>query len=150
MMNWSALQKGVKFTLPDSGLDVWLRPVDFTIYALYSGLTDELLAIVLKAIQESDGQITLEAPTVSDVGGNLLQSRRLMEGYAKCAFVTPRVVDDPQTENDISPKWMSWGDLSYIYQMFNLSLPQLIRFSERQTEGLRPVPDESVVPDTSE
>lgn len=144
MMNWSALQKGVKFTLPDTGLDVWLRPVDFTIYALYSGLTDELLAIVLKAIQESDGQITLEAPTVTDVGGNLLQSRRLMEGYAKCAFVTPRVVDDPQTENDISPKWLSWGDLQFVYGMFNASLPELLRFSEEQAKRLLAVSDQPV------
>ena len=140
-MSWTALKQGVKFTLPDSGLEVWLRPVDFTIYAAYAGLADELMTIVLKSLESAsgDGKLIADVPLISSVSDGLIQSRQLMEGYAKCAFVTPRAVDNPVGENEIDPKWLSWADLNYVYTTFNLSLPQLIRFSEEQAAGLQPV-----------
>jgi len=143
MTDWKALQKGVRFVLPESGLEVFLRPVDFTIFAAYADLTDEMSGIIQSAIKELTGQVSLEVPNIS-IGENLVQSRRVMEGYAKCAFASPRAVDNPTQENEINPAWLGWKDLGFVYGLFNLSLPELIRFSEEQAQSLQSVSDEPV------
>lgn len=148
MTNWQTLKQGVKFTLPDCGLEVRLRPVDFTIQAAYGGFSDEMMSVILKSVREMEGQIVLENLDLgATVGQMLLQSRTLMEGYARCAFVTPRIVDDPQDEDEISAQWLSMKDLQFVYGMQNMSLPELIRFSEEQAESLLALSDQPV--DTS-
>jgi hypothetical protein len=143
--DWKALQQGVEFTLPESGLKARLRPVDFTIFAAYGQLADELLSTVLRLIQETDGATAQDLITVTGSFQNqLVQSRYLMEAYARCAFVYPRIVDVPQEEDEICAKWLGWTDLEFCYQMFNLSLPQMLTFREQQTAALLAVSDESI------
>lgn len=130
--SWKALQEGVKFTLPDSGLEVWLRPVDFTIFAVYGGLPDTLMSTVMEAALSGDqGKIVADAPNLMSKG--VAEFRQLMEAYARCAFVTPRVVDDPQGDNEISLGWLGFKDLQFVYGMFNLTLPQMIELSDQQS-----------------
>lgn len=143
--SWDHLRNGVPFTLPESKLPVRLRPVDFLIWSAQGGMTDEMSSIIAASIREIDGSIVMEPPQLTrNLLGALNQTRELMESYARAAFAFPRVVDHPVEADEISPKWLGFQDLQFVYGLLNVSLPELIRFSEEQIASLQPVSDESI------
>lgn len=106
-ITWSTVRKqrleGIEVTLP-SGLTARLRPVNLDDLIYAGQIPDALTSMVNKMLNQNIAT-TQDKPTADFADNPLETARDVLQYYAvicKSVFVYPRVVDDPQGDDEIS------------------------------------------------
>lgn len=81
--------------------------------------------------------------TAKDVSKNINieEMEQVLSLVAKNAFLEPKIVDDPQNDNEISIKNVSVDDQSYVFHYANGGLADIERFRNQQARALQTLLD---------
>lgn len=131
-----------------SGNWVRLRPISITMLVSIKTIPNELMTVVQEWIEgERSVEITPEQvlEKVGGTVGSLRAGRAMYEAYAIAAFVQPRIVPEPQGDDEISVLDIDDDDLRFVYDFMGRPASELASFSEecfrRQDAGLEPLSD---------
>lgn len=152
-----AIRQGVEKTLP-SGLVVRLRPIDMGML-LSSDLPEPLMRIVQRHLTGETDSATPTQQAMEDEALTLIQEngaiktmremREFGSVIAQQCIVSPKIVENPQTDDQIALREIATGDLMALTQIVGMPLRELIPFRFEQTEDVEPVrAGESDVPVT--
>ena len=123
-------EEGELVPLP-SGHVVRLRTVGVETLIRRGRIPQGLLAIVADALMGGAG--TLPVPqTVEEMKDHL----EFYESACIEAFVSPRIVETPQAEDEISIEDVSLEDLFVVVSLLNKPVRELIRFREEQARNV--------------
>ena len=129
-------EEGYALTLP-SGNTAVIRPVALDVMLQQGEIPDVLTPIVASTIWSEikvDGDEVEANPTLG------LRMIGLFDIVARAAFVEPRVVDDPQADDEIAPSDLSLEDKGAVFQLAIQPARVLAKFCEQQAAGVGPVP----------
>lgn len=144
---------GVEINLP-SGIVAYLRPVTTTDLLKRIGrIPDELTALVQTLVNPSDPEETAAMlDQFSKLDPSVMQMQMdFFDQYCKIAFVSPKVVDNPDPYNDeISPDWLSEEDKGTVLALINAPARDLFAFRSFQKESNSGVEHQSGLPSATE
>lgn len=157
-------QAGVPVQLP-SGNIARIRPVEPQALLKQGEIIDILTPLVAKMLfQGADAS----AETIEAIIGNAMQPaddnpdelketaakladlERVCDIVCKAAFVDPRVVDDPQAENEIAPDDIELADKIQIFTLALRGAAALRHFRYEPNGNVEPVLDEQGQPQSAE
>lgn len=124
-------EEGVLFQFP-SGKWARIRAVDPSAF-LMRGQFPETLNTVVEAvlIGKNEGH-SYDLTTLK----GFREYYDFLEFYARHCFVSPRIVDTPQADDEISMDDLETGDKEFLVQVVFLPASDLETFSQRQIERL--------------
>lgn len=149
-------QQGILVALP-SGNIARLRPVEPQALLKQGEIIDILTPLVAKILfQGADASLaTIEqviGDATADADGSpeqlketiakLADLERVCDIVCKVAFVEPRVVDDPQTENEIGLDDIELADKIHVFTLALRGAAALHHFRYEPNADVEPVPDE--------
>ena len=138
--------RGVEIKLP-SGITAYLRPVTTTALIKRIGrIPDELTSLVTALVNPSDeDQAEKILVNFDKLTPEVLQLQMdFLDKYCQIAFVSPRIVDDPNPENnEISADWLSEEDKGTVLALINAPARDLYAFRAFQTESYSGVEPQS-------
>lgn len=125
-----AREEGFEILFP-SGNTAMIRPVEADFF-LRVGRIPDALAPLMNTIISGDSY-KLEIPPIEE-----LEKKKgwvdFLNQLVTYAFVTPKVVENPQADDEISVDDLSYLDKFFIYQRFTLPASKLRGFRKEQTE----------------
>ena len=124
---------GEEITLP-SGLTARVRNVPVGLFALHGNIPDSLSPIIAEMIGGSPQSVVQHNPML------LLQAQySLMNQVAKFAFVSPRIVDEPQGDDEIHIDDVDDDDKAALMGLLGLPAQQLATFCAQQSASVESV-----------
>lgn len=142
--------EGVEKVLPDGGLTVRIRAVEMSWFLMRANLEDFLTPLVtnlidrveLRASQE-DMKKREDALSPQELIAYEQEGLRLRAEYAKYAMISPRIVDDPQGEDEIALDDLSYINAIVIWNWATQPLEALASFRRGPAQDLDAVGAES-------
>ncbi len=138
LTSWKAIrevrEKGVEVTLPIAQLPVRVRGLGLDVFLLSGSIPDSLTPVIVKAINEGEADL-----------GNFddLQATKdylqLVNTVAERVLVSPRVVSDPQADDEISLDDLDFQDKVWLLQFLGKPAAALARFREEQAADVSSV-----------
>lgn len=125
--------KGIEITLPEYGDVVSIRPMDAGFFFLAGRIPDFLAPIISQILAGKAWQMDVpETPTPEK------QKEWLdwLDELVRYTFVSPKVVDNPQADDEISIEEVSYSDKLFLYSWFGRPAQVLRRFRDAQTKPL--------------
>lgn len=122
-------------TLP-SGNIARLRPVALDTLLASGDIPDFLTPIVGRMLFEDQ-----EEGEVFDAGNLVPETVRLIDLVVRASFIEPRVVDDPQADDEIGLADISAQDKGEVFALATQPARVLASFSDDQAQGLDPLSD---------
>lgn len=121
-----AREEGYVITLPSSGYAVRLRPVPLHSLIAQGKIPDTLSPLAAEALwgEDSDGK--------QDVKELLSSTVELYDWVCRAAFVEPKIVDNPQADDEISIEDVDFNDKSAVFQAALLPGAALRNFRDEQ------------------
>ena len=113
-------RKHVPVTLP-SGSTVLLRPFDIGVVLRWKDMPDTLRPAVADLMGEAKRK---PADPVEDS----IRFAAVLEVVCRTMFVSPRIVDAPAAENEISINDVEWRDQQYVMSLVNKGAEELRSF----------------------
>lgn len=145
--------KGVELGLP-SGLNAFIRPVTTRdLLRTLGRIPDELTNLVHTLVNPVDPELTASIlDSMNQLTPEVIEMQfEFLDAYCKIAFVSPKVVDNPQDgANEISPDWLSSEDKGFVLALINAPAIRLREFRQFQTELDPSVEFESGLPPATE
>lgn len=153
-------QAGVPVQLP-SGNIARLRPVEPQALLKQGEIIDILTPLVAKmlfqgadATAETIAQVIGDATAGTDdnpaqlqeAAARLADLERVCDIVCKAAFVDPRVVDEPQAENEIAPDDIELSDKVHVFTLALRGAAALRHFRYEPSADVESVPDEQGQP----
>lgn len=130
----SIWRQGYLLQLP-SGRAVQVRPISAMGLLSSNLLPDELFRVVEEWISGETKSVLSEDDTINKLGGKaqaVKRSRQFYEAYAYVALLSPRMVENPQADDEIGPLDMDDTDLQFLQQFLGRSGKELASFSAFQ------------------
>lgn len=124
-------KKGIEFELPEYQDIVLIRPMDAEFFFKLGGIPDFLAPTVRKIINGNDYSMPL--PPEDQSQEDLVKWLAWLDELVTYALVSPKVVSDPQGDDQISIDEIGYIDKLRIYKFFGWPAQQLRRFREQQT-----------------
>lgn len=121
---WRVARQGVVKELP-SGRRVRLRPVDVSLLLLEGDIPDLLTPVVLTMFY---GVGDVKDNPVASVLGTTRDEWPVINLICRVAFVEPRIVDEPQADDEIAIEDIDFLDRRATYVMVTQGLDALRRF----------------------
>ena len=130
-------EEGYVITLP-SGNSARLRPVALDTLLASGEIPDLLMPLVTAMLfedkPEDEEQVEVKPDLVGDTVG-------LIALVVRASFLEPRVVDEPQADDEIALADISAEDKGAVFSLANQPARVLAGLSERQAQGLDTVSD---------
>lgn len=126
-----AREQGIEFKFPDSGEIAALRPIDVGLFVLTADIPDVLVKDVLNIINNKPTQLQLPPQEEIEQSKSWL---KFLDDLTIFAFVNPKVVSDPQTDNEISVEDVCYADKLQLFLLFSQPVRILRRFREYQNK----------------
>jgi hypothetical protein len=139
---WRKLrEEGVLIRLP-SGNWASLRSISPEVIVKLGRIPDILTPVIA---EELSGKGTLREKlgnpqTLADLQANI----EFVETVAEFAFVNPRIVADPQSDDEISIEDLSWDDKVFCVSLLGVPAQALERFRDEQARGVESLDTEQV------
>lgn len=130
-----AREEGVEIRLP-SGMTVALRPIEVDLFMRVGHIPDALAPTVNRLINGE--RLAFEVPALE----SLEQSKDwllFLEELVTFAFVTPKVVNAPQGDDEISVEDVTYSDKLFVYRFFSYPAQVLEKFREEQSRHVAPL-----------
>lgn len=134
-------EEGFLLALP-SGNSATIRPVALDVLLRQGKIPDLLTPLVAKMIYE--GVDTDELDKLLSVEKLAEQSDEmlaLIDAICAAAFLEPRIVEQPQAEDEIAIEDVELADRGTVFSLAVLPANDLRRFLQRQASAVEPVPD---------
>ena len=134
-------EEGFTLALP-SGNVARIRPVALDVLLRQGKVPDLLTPWVAKTIY--DGVDTDELEKMLSVENLVEQSDEmlsLIDAICTAAFVEPRIVEDPEAEDEIAIADVDLADRGTVFSLAVLPARELRTFLDRQAAGVEPVSD---------
>ncbi len=131
-----AREEGYSVTLPSGNVAV-LRPVALDVMLAHGEIPDLLTPIATATLWKGVEVDSDNADTEPEL---TLSMMRLFDVVARAAFMHPRIVDDPQADDEIGPEDVSLEDKAQVFSLAIQPARILAAFSAKQAAGLGPVP----------
>jgi hypothetical protein len=126
-------REGFPITLP-SGKVARLGSVALDVLITSGRIPDVLTPIAAKTLWSE-----MDADTIGDAVELASGTAELFDLVCKAAFLEPRVVDDPQADDEIGVEDIEFHDKAFVFQVAIQGVSALRKFCERQARGLEPV-----------
>lgn len=140
----SAREQGYLKQLP-SGNWARLRPVALDRLLISGEVADLLTPLVVKMVMDGADTVSLDTflnnATAERTLGTVAETIQLLDLVCRAAFVEPRIVDNPQADDEISLADLSLEDKGLAFSLAMQPAEELRRFR------LEPTPDVATVPD---
>ena len=134
-------EEGFLLALP-SGNSAKIRPVALDVLLRQGKVPDLLTPFVAKMIYEGVDTKELDALlSVEKLAEQSDEMLELIDAICVAAFLEPRIVDDPQAEDEISIEDVELADRGTVFSLAMLPANDLRRFLDRQAASLEPVSD---------
>lgn len=134
----------VEVELP-SGNVATLRPLGFDLVFRSVRIPDFLTPMIVKAFKgEAVENIPLEDLNQS------LEFFDMLDSLCELAFVSPRVVSNPQADDEISPDQIDFQDKTWVMNMIGKPTAWLAMFHPGSQAHVQPVGNEQNLPDSAE
>ena len=127
-------EQGVAIELP-SGFTAQLRALDFSIMIKMGKLPNSLLGLVME--QFIGGKKKAEIDAVK----NFEEYQQLLDAVTETAFVSPRIVENPTKEDEISIDDVDDVDKQFCMTVLGKSARDLERFRDKQIAAMESVRD---------
>ena len=127
---------GVEMQLP-SGLIARVRPITTRdLITTLGRIPDELTSLVNAMINPNDTEATAKTlENFNDLPPEVINMQfEFLDGYCKLALVSPKVVDDPQADDEIAAYMLSEEDKGFLLAWINTPAINLRDFREFQKE----------------
>ena len=124
-----------------SGNVARIRPMEVDFFILNGRMPDDLAEEVVKLI--NGNSVKLELPAVQVVDTVRDQWVPFLNQLCKYAFISPKVVDTPQADDEISVDDIAYTDKVVLYRMFGFPAQVLRKFREKQTGDVAVVESQS-------
>jgi hypothetical protein len=134
-------EEGFVLALP-SGNSARIRPVALDVLLRNGKIPDLLTPFVAQMVYQ--GVDTDELDKLLSVEKLTEQSTEMLElidAVVCAAFVEPRIVEDPQEDDEISIADVELADRGTVFSLAVLPANDLRRFLQRQAAGVEPLPD---------
>lgn len=131
-------EEGFVKALP-SGNVARLRPVDMSALLASGEIPDILTPLAVSTIM--DGADTEKLANPEDLAEHTSEMIRFFNLVCKAAFLEPRIVDDPQGDDEISIEDVELQDRSFVYALATQPAEVLRTFRLRETPDVDPVSD---------
>lgn len=130
-------EEGVWITLP-SGLEARVGGVDPELLLRLGRIPDGLTPLVAAMLDGREDTDEFRPKTQAE----LLERFEFISAVAISALKEPRVVEDPQTDDEIALEHLELGDRIFLLNTLGAPLRQLERFRDEQARALEAVADE--------
>ena len=121
-------EQGIEITFPEYGDVVAIRPMDETFFFKHGMIPDFLAPTVNEMI--GTGQAKL--PTVEKNQEWL----NWLDNLVKWAYISPKVVDEPQGDDEISIEEVGYSDKVFLYGLFGRPANVLRSFRDAQRKSV--------------
>jgi hypothetical protein len=123
---------GVEIQFPEYGDWVAIRPMDEAFFFKQGMIPDFLAPFINEMI--ATGQAKM--PTIEKNEEWL----KFLDSLVRFSFVNPKVVDDPQADNEIGIDEVGYADKCFLYGLFGRPANILRAFRDQQTKPVAVVP----------
>jgi len=134
-------EEGFLLDLP-SGNVVRIRPVALDVLLRQGEIPDLLTPFVAKMVYQGvdtdELDSLLSAEKLTEQSTEMLV---LIDAVVTAAFLEPRIVAEPQADDEISIADVELADRGTVFSLAVLPANELRRFLERQAASVEPVPD---------
>lgn len=127
---------GIEIRFPEYEDWVAIRPMDESFFFKHGMIPDFLAPFINEMI--ATGQAKM--PTVEKNEEWL----KFLDDLVRFAYVNPKVVDDPQADNEISIDEVGYADKCFLYGLFGRPAHILRAFRDQQAKPVATVPDGKV------
>lgn len=137
-----AREVGIEFTFPISGFTASIRPVEVDLFVMSHEIPDSIAGYIADIINAKP--VKLEIPAQEQIE----QSKKFLSflnTLTRFAFVNPKVVDNPQDDNEISIEDVGYSDKLQLFFLFSRPARILRGFRQLQDKHV-----EAVVPPTND
>ena len=143
-VEWRKLrEEGVPVRLPVSGRVVRLRTVRPDQLLRRGKIPDVLTSLVVKMIYgkstDADFAAFVEPREAAEEALEMMESLRVV---CEAGLLEPRMVHDPQADDEISIDDLEYPDRTYIFRLVFAPVEALARFRVKQKATVEPVADE--------
>lgn len=128
-----AREEGFEVSFP-SGAVFALRPIEIDFFLTHGNIPDEITPMVLKYINGDSVHFEIPAPEQLEKARN--EWIPFLNRLATFALVNPKVVENPQADDEISVDDLSYNDKLFIYAFFAQPARRMRQFREQQTGAL--------------
>lgn len=129
-------------SLLPSGNFARIRPVALDVLLRQGTIPDLLTPFVAKMIYEGVDTKELDALlSVEKLAEQSDEMLALIDAICIAAFLEPRIVADPQADDEIAIEDVELADRGTVFSLAVLPANDLRRFLERQASSVEPVPD---------
>lgn len=123
--------RGIEFTLPEYGDVVWMRPMDAEFFYKSGRIPDFLASTVEDMIKGSQYQMVVPENKTPDETTKWLA---WLDELVKWTIISPKVVDDPQADDEIGVDEIGYADKIAIYSWFGRPAQALRFFRDQQAK----------------
>lgn len=121
-------EEGLEVVLP-SGNIARVRNVSFDLFLRIGRIPDSLTPIVVAALNGRG----LDLPPVETME-DAMKNIDFLDGVARSAFVSPRIVDTPQTDDEIALEDVELEDKLALVGLLGLAARELAPFCQKQNQ----------------
>lgn len=129
-------QEGYLLEFP-SGVSAYVRPVSLDLLMSSYFVPNELIPHVEEMMRSSSASKEGKNVDTVELSRNNI---KFSAAVAYASFISPRVVAEPQEDDEISPEDISTEDLQFLVRWISYPASELRKFSQDQSAGLEPVP----------
>ena len=141
--DWRKLrEEGFMYLLPSAEIWVRLRPVALDVLMLAGKVPDTLTPLAASVLWEPRLYTSDEAKALLEKIEAIRERVELINIVCRAGMAEPRIVDDPQYDDEISPDDLDFVDKFTIYQLVTQPAGWLHRFRAEQTPDVELVPDD--------
>lgn len=101
--------------LKKTGATVVVRKVDLAPFLASGNLPMHLVAQAVEAMSDENGA-EFEAASLEMTAKDQIKTLVFMRDVVQQSMVSPRIVVNPQTDDEISPEEMDWNDFVQVYE----------------------------------
>ncbi len=142
----SAREEGIPIRFP-SGNVARIRPMETDFFVLHGKIPDDLSESVIKMMNGSPERPDIPVDKILDTMKD--QWVPFLNQLCTYAFVNPKVVSDPQGDDEISVDDIAYTDKLVVYRLFSLPAQTLRKFREKQVGDVASVePQSNDVPES--
>lgn len=128
-------EEGIEITLP-SGNTAKLRPVGAEWFLNQESIPDLLTPIIAA---EAEGRDWSEDEKATASLNELGKSKDFLNSLVKAFFASPKVVDNPEADDEISPEDVEYQDKLVLMQLIGTPAVALRQFREKQIRNAAPL-----------
>lgn len=133
---WREKRKSIEFELPEYKDTVLIRPMDAGFFFKTGRIPDFLAKTVSDLINRISTQVEIPKELTPD---ETKQWLTFLDELAKWTIVSPKVVDDPQADDEIGVDEITLVDKLYLYQFFGQPASILRSFRPKWSTALATV-----------